>query len=225
MFLNELTKSYPLDPQAIDAAKTFYKKIPDLPVKNGKVDDDAIDYEADFELVRKMKALGWTESHTEGWYSTVFVKPSEPYVLKINKRVDRPYAWFALLASKFPNEHFPKIGNAKIIKVQTMNYRIYAIEKLSPFQDKLDAKYIAGFCKWSVKTQDDLQYQLNYGKQVEESVAGLRGQTAGLISACQILKKYGSGFHIDIHSNNIMLRGRTSVITDPFTPIEDALDS
>jgi hypothetical protein len=225
MILDELTRSYPLPQPAIDAAQNFYRKIPAIPRDiDNRIDDDTLEYYSDKQLVANMQRLGWTEYHTEGYYSSVFIKPSEPYALKINKRVDRPYAWFALIAAKFPNEHFPKIGNAKIVKVGKENYRIYAIEKLKPVENQGEGRVIASFCKWSVETTDDLQYQMKHGLQMESGIPELKGQTAGLITACQILRKYSKGFFIDIHYKNIMARNNTIVITDPFTPAHEEAD-
>lgn len=229
MKLNELKRTYQFPQSTVDTAKNFYRKIPTFSYdSNGNLDannfdddgnliEDELDYLSDEELVNNMRNIGWTEAHTKGYYSNVFLKPGEPYAIKINKRLDRSYAWFALIAAKFPNEHFPKIGNAKIFKVGSDNYRMYAIEKLKPFEYTEERHIIANLCRWSASTKEDTQQQLSYWKEFENMIPTLKEQTNGLISACQILQKYNKGFFVDIHYNNIMLRNNTVVITDPFT--------
>jgi hypothetical protein len=211
MNLNELTRTLPIEPNAMNVINSYYQKIPSFPNDIDKK-NDAIDFEADQELVQQMAMIGWCESTTVGWYSTVFSKPGENYVLKVNKREDHPYAWFAFLTRKFPNPHFPKIGNAKFINIGKERYRVYAIEKLQPFKEHWDARSIAAFCKVTVTEKEDLQTTLKYAKRFD-----LGDQEESLITACDILRKYNQGYYVDIHTNNIMLRGETIVIIDPFS--------
>jgi hypothetical protein len=219
----ELTRTVPLDPKAVAAAGQFYAKISDIPRHENTIDDDdTLDFIADREFPYVMQQLGWTEAHTMGYYSNVFSKPGEPYVLKINKRVDRPYAWFAFLTIKFPNRHFSKICNAKIIKVNKENYRIYAIEKLQPMATQFnrdDAGEIASFCKWTARSPLSREFLLTQTKRDTHLCKILNGQVETLLDACMLLKKYNKGYHIDIHQNNMMLRDQTFVITDPYSVV------
>jgi hypothetical protein len=205
MNLSELTRYYPFDNNVLDIAQ---KTVP---------------YNNTGDLIYKLKQSGWNKIGNPSSYSDIFANDSKPYILKINRTQDKGFAWFAFLTRKFPNPHFPKIGNMKVItgpQRHTMRgsalprekFYIYLIEKLEEISYRSDydwrdniydcKKYIAGEL-----SLDELQREL--------SSSALREQS--FIDALTILTNNNKGFRADLHYENIMQRQNgTLVIIDPY---------
>ena len=217
MRLTELTHEYQFDPEVLRATKDMYAKEPKGEVtlyykgeyeqrkaefSEGQIDDLGI----------TLNNIGWKKLDN-GLYSTVYANPNKPYILKVNNRPDRAFAWFALLTHKFPNIHFPKIGNAKFTKIGNFNYYIYLIEKLKLILPDQTAVTISDFCnaaasQWYSPIQDVIaQFSFEEFPVDKELAAALR-----------ILGKYKKKCRLDIHENNVMQRADgTLVIIDPYT--------
>jgi len=231
MKLNELTKYYPIDPTAISAARSYHNENPSY-YNDLKSEDHIND-----DLATTLAKVGWKE-RSSGHYSMIFTKESEPFILKVNKRQDKPFLWFAFLTRKFPNTHFPKIGNAKVMSIKTDigkdKFYIYAIERLYPLKDDLgvtvsalckgiasearnqnvdpNADYFKDWCdrKMDLITDYDPVFAKQFSKQFESFMV-----------ASLILGKYARGYYLDLHSKNIMKReDGTIVISDPYGGIK-----
>src|SRR6516165_2397298 len=120
MFLDEFVKdkNMSFDQPVVGATKEFFAQ--NKPNFGTRFDEPQIS-----KLKGKMRKLGWVCKSTEGAYSAVFINDSKPYILKINVRPDSAFAWFAFLTKKFPNPHFPNIGNAKTITLDGNKYYLY----------------------------------------------------------------------------------------------------
>jgi len=81
------------------------------------------------KLVDKMYKKGWNALQ-DSLYSLVFVHPNKKYIWKINKQLDRGYAYFVKLVKANPNPHFPVVSDIMPFKFEDEVYYQYAIEKL-----------------------------------------------------------------------------------------------
>lgn len=143
--------------------------------------------------------------------------------MKINRKYDRAYAWFILLTKKFPNLHFPKIENAKILRYNGEKYYVFLIEKLIPvtLSDlKIENKIIARNCFDSlnkiVKNPNKSIEDLNLNLDGRPTLKNLLEGNKSLIEALRTIGKNSHGYMIDIHMQNIMKRkDGTLVIIDP----------
>ena len=202
MKLNELTRDYPFDKNVIDiASKT-------LPTYNT------------FSLYEKLKSRGWFKIGNESSYSDVFTNVNYPYILKINRRVDRAFAWFAFLTRKFQNIHFPRVSNMKVISIpgktkydKPEKFNLYLIEKLQEITNnqsrswkedtKIFSSYISGYVDISVLQQTNSDI----------------GREETFIDALNILRENKKNFGVDLHYENLMKRADgTIVIIDPYSP-------
>jgi len=195
------------------------------------------DHPSSSEFTKYLKDNGW-KCLSFGNYSTVYENPKYPYVMKVNRKYDRGFANFAILTHKFPNKHFPVIGNAKLINMDGLKYHIYLIERL----EKLDYQYhdIIDLLAYSIdlfeNSKDVIEYvdalimsNLKYDKFPDLSDEQKKEDKAyrlekwkrflisntGLIDSLLVVKdaKHGS---LDIKPSNFMQRkDGTIVITDP----------
>lgn len=126
MKIFELKRTAEFDPEFDQYAAELYR---DEYPYNG--------FKKDSVFVKRLENLGW-KMLDYGLYSAVFYNSSKPYILKVNKRNDRAFSWFVMLTRKFPNKHFPIIGNMKIITIKHpperdyMKYLPYAVGKRPP---------------------------------------------------------------------------------------------
>lgn len=155
------------------------------------------------EYQGKMKCIG------SGCYASVYSDKNHNYVYKISE--DSAYLEFVKMLSKQPkqNPYFPIIHAARLIK--SCNHHggdevlVVCMEKLQRFrtesypQDILtkivesDYKETARFCK-------------------------MFGVEKHLANALVLMSKiaHGKDYYVDLHDDNVMLRGKQLVFTDPF---------
>jgi len=197
MKLNELTRYYEFEPDILTVAK------------------DEVG-QSQYNLIDKLENLGWNKVGNRSSYSDVFVNASKPYILKINKEPDRAFAWFAFLTRRFPNIHFPRIGNMKVYKTSpksTKKYYIYLIEKLEE---------ISNSYTYASNWRNDVRLFSSYvwGRcDIEElkNTEGDLGREKLFIDALTILKENKNEFRVDLHNENLMQRtDGTIVIIDPY---------
>ena len=145
-----------------------------------------------------------------GSFAEVFYKPNSnsDYVLKLFKSMDTGYMAFIKLAQATKNIHFP-IFRGKMMKI-TKHYYAIRIERLSemPFNDE------------STKISDLILGYVEFPKDPTfiERMRKLEKTQPGIIEACDILRMTMDRLDIqnDLHAGNMMMRGKTIVITDPF---------
>ena len=210
MKVNELKNEYPINRKVTAATRALLKK-PISDTWYGEI-------QCMKPFHQKMAEMGWTKVVTMGGYSDVFIKPNEPYVLKINKRPDEAFAHFADIAMAYPNIHFPKIGNVRQITYDNRIYYIYAIEKLNNIANEGEAIEISMFCSNFVGGEHikDSWWAPQMVQQLTRHFPKFAGQEKSLLVALNLLRRNRADYRIDIHFNNIMKRDETIVIIDPF---------
>ena len=141
-----------------------------------------------------------------GSYGTVLQKPGVPYVLKLFGANDLAYISFIELARKNEaNPHFPRFYG-KLVKV-TNDYYAIRMEPLDRY--RYDSTLIY------VYMRDRNYYRDNEPSDQFYDAMELMEEYPLLQQACDIILDNLQNFKIDIRNDNLMLRGKTIVITDP----------
>jgi hypothetical protein len=155
------------------------------------------------DLISLMTQLGF-EVLSGGEYSLVFEKPTDPnFVVKVFN--DPCYEAFIKFCKERPNDPFlPKFrGNGVRIRDRA---RMIRVERLSPLPHQTnDYSRILMLYNISKEPEDVVMWDLDDEQRAMVSTfADLR---AALPNMCRL----------DMHRDNIMLRGQTPVIIDPFS--------
>lgn len=158
------------------------------------------------EFIENLKANGYKQYLLgEGYFSGVFARPQDNYVIKLFGD-DAGYSKFLqyVLENK-NNPHVPKLRGKPVKFLK--HYNIVRIEKLSPVatpeqQDIFQLLY-------------DYVHQFNssaiYAEQNRQKVEKLYPQIIPLLQEMAKNKMI-----LDFHNKNMMFRGDTPVITDPY---------
>jgi len=188
-----------------------------------------------WDLISSLEKRGW-KFHGSGSFSKVFTNEKYPFVLKVTEEYDRAFAHFAILTHKFPNKHFPVIGNAKILTDDNGNkYHLYVMEKLYKL-DRTESRYFNNnFRLFSTfmnamnwydtdkltipvirKTFEFINDENSNGSNFDkDTFKDFLRKNKSLIEALGTVAKYGKG-QFDIHGDNIMKReDGTLVVIDP----------
>lgn len=163
-----------------------------------------------------------------GVYSSVWKSDTENFIVKINKgSIDRNYLKFVEFCQQNKgNPHLPKMGQIKKYE----DWYIIFIEKLEPTYVKYTVsvelkKFVRYFFGPNTSLQpDDLtdkdMFEKLFKRKVSEFNLPNELKSQDMIDALFVLFKFIVEYNIndrslDLHGNNIMLRGNTIVITDP----------
>lgn len=184
---------------------TLGKEYPELfKLKEARLDELTIPDDIDYYLQQKGFA------RHSGMYANVYARPDDKYVLKVFVKYDLAYLEFLRLAQQHQdNPHFPKI-KGKISEVIRNHYAI-RMERLTTYHG--DPDLIAFYIKnRDVKFDDPHGYSAMRMGDAEE----LFDEYPRLKEACDLIKDNLLGkYDLDLHSDNLMVRGSTIVFTDP----------
>ena len=157
-----------------------------------------------------------------GMFADVYAKPGADHVLKLFDRRDRSYPKFVNMVIQHPNNHFPKF-KGKIMKI-TDNYYAIRMEMLSKFSTwmadnggldllYLLQNYIYGYAAHGAGFETSSERASSTVKQIND----LEKTQPGIKKACEfiadLIKSGDPG--LDLHNENLMMRGNTIVFTDP----------
>jgi hypothetical protein len=152
-------------------------------------------------IVDKLNELGYKQYNIgSGYYAYVYARPQDNYVIKVF-REDPGYATFLNYVTKNANNPYVPKLKGKIIKLPN-KYSIVRLEKLTRIDVDLFKKIeFAAFNEFDKQT-----------------VAEIEGQYPGLLDFVRSLIKmaHSNDVDYDLHRSNIMMRGDTPVIIDPF---------
>ena len=170
---------------------------------------------ADWLKERDFKKLG------EGLYSSVFQSQTENFVVKINNGdIDEGYLEFLDFCRKTKSPHLPKIGTVKKYE----NWYIIFIEKLEPsnLSRWINTDLLNFFSSYRGDDWDSFEKVYNAlllpnGSPFNDD--SVKKQFFELSNLVTLFEGYSDNGTIinDLHSNNIMMRGDTYVITDPIS--------
>jgi len=142
-------------------------------------------------------------------YAQVYAKPGSPYVLKLFQSKDTAYMAFVDLVMKNKNIHFP-VFKGRMIRVTNL-YHAIQMERLTPvveIHELGDPLTIAQTMEnyMSAVSSEYRERQMNL---IEKHQPGIK-------AACDLIAdKLTPTYELDLHSQNIMMRGNVLVITDP----------
>ena len=151
---------------------------------------DVRDQSWSMTLPDAMKKYGFTKLGS-GKYASVYGHPKYDYVLKIFMKDSAYLKWIEFVQKNKSNPYIPKI-RGKVVKITPTFYAI-RLEKLSRFTS--GGKFMKDFSEWernpSFKSDDkDIQDILDYFAKHKKL--------------------------LDLHGENMMMRGNQLVIIDPF---------
>lgn len=182
---------------------------------------DEITRPSSLEAATKILYNAGYEQIGEGYYGEVFAKPGDKYALKLFDYRDASYRRFLNVAMSDANPHFPKFrGN--LIKVASEYYAIrmemlsYLTHSGPGWSDRTElcralSQYIIA-C-WNKDNPDSASEIKNPSSY---DIDTIEKHQPGIKHACQsiasILRRVNE---LDLHSDNVMMRGDTIVIIDP----------
>jgi hypothetical protein len=180
-----------------------YKEKPEYKVfKNPPSTHPATDPTAHLRTIAaKLNALGYKQYNIgSGYYAYVYARPQDNYVIKIF-REDPGYAAFLNYITKNANNPYVPKLKGKIIKLPN-KYSIVRLEKLTRIDIDLFKK---------------IEYAA-FNEFDKQTIAEIEGQHPGLLDFVRSLRTLASHSNVgfDLNRSNIMMRGDTPVITDPF---------
>jgi hypothetical protein len=158
-----------------------------------------------------------------GMYATVYDHPELPYVLKIFKVEDHAYLNFVRMVKKHNNPHFPKFRGLPM-RIPNTEYYGIRMERLAEWGPNsasiLDRAlvHISGIV-------DDLPdwrkiFDQPYDEETKRSLRVFFQRWPKFLDALILLQEFEQStreVYFDLHFQNIMKRGNTPVITDPFS--------
>lgn len=157
------------------------------------------------------------EKAGSGMFADVWTKPESNYALKLFDSSDDSYVDFVKMARQHKSPYFPEFKGS-LIKVTSEYYGV-RLEKLSGHPDDSFAEIIQKYADYRYRSLTNRIQPDDTFDSVISDMADLEAAYSGLTKACDIMaqtlaKTPSRAF--DIHKHNIMMRGTTPVIIDPF---------
>jgi len=171
------------------------------------------------KAIRILQDAGY-EHMGAGNFAEVYRKPGDNHVIKLFGFSDLAYPKFVQLAQSTSNPHFPKF-KGKLMKV-TKDYYAVRMEKLNPITEgaipysgiKMSSASLAYAINDYVRLKKGLGNNYIPDDKVKTIMEELELSQPGITEACDFIAGM-TDVYPDIHKNNLMLRGKTLVITDP----------
>jgi hypothetical protein len=189
-------------------------RVADL-FENQNLDELSVPRTRDAAVMHLWKA-GYDSMGT-GAFGSVYAKPGSPFVIKLFDNIDRAFpAFVALAMANQANPHFPRF-RGKLFKMSE-KYSAVRMERLSVYHydSTLIRRYMVHRDHLPAPEQRDpeshTQMQWMDALDFMEEYPTLK-QAADLI-----IDNLAPQFRIDISNDNLMLRNRTIVFTDPVAP-------
>jgi hypothetical protein len=160
------------------------------------------------EFIENLEANNYKEYMIgSGFFSGVFARPQDNYVIKIFQN-DKGYNKFLkYILQNQNNPHIPKIKGKPITLLK--KYKIVRIEKLSPIttpeQEEIFNKLYHYINRKYPNGKADNQSEIKYT---------IKNKYPNIIPILEIM--IDNKTILDFHKENMMFRGDTPVITDPY---------
>lgn len=158
--------------------------------------DTAMEKLTDYLETQGFKHIG------QGSYSEIYLKPGYPWMFKLWSH-DPAYLWWITWAAKHQdNPNVPRVKGLPV-KIAPDTY-VVRLEKLRG-RSRYDHKQLADMLD-GIETVDDIS---------KEDLQWIRREYPGIYDALRVIQRAGSDFVVDLHSDNIMMRGQIPVLADP----------
>lgn len=179
----------------------------------------AADSSAMHILAKRLNSLGYEEySIGSGYYSHVYARPDDPYVIKIYHD-DPGYQHFLSFIREYPNDqHLPKV---KLSVKLPGSFRLIRIERLAPSSVHVSSM-IYDFTTLYKKIKIISREYDSDSSYIRSRLEGFSKLIAvefpSLVGTLKRIVDYADSYNLDmdIHPGNIMMRGNIPVIIDPF---------
>jgi hypothetical protein len=162
------------------------------------------------EFVENLKANGYQKYLIgEGWYSGVFARPEDRYVIKIFQK-DPGYEYFlTYMKSNQHNPHVPKIKGKPVRFLK--KYTIVRLEKL---------RAVGAHQKDYDVFQRIRDYVYDHSSTKAPALLNQQWIEKTYPQLPEILDSLAQNRHsLDLHQGNVMFRGDVPVITDPYVDL------
>jgi hypothetical protein len=191
-----------------------------------------IGHPASYKLHGILRDYGWKILGT-GFEATVAEKPGMPYVLKIFPRASKYTQFVQFCQQQANNPHLPRFSRY-VRPVPQTNFAYVRMEKLKPVREAtLMNSYAEYLCavdqvfrsedresvfwnhamsRWDL---DELPEKSGYTDVTDCAAQAPESWRQVIESLVQLMHSEGLT-QFDLHSENMMLRGSTLVVTDPF---------
>lgn len=166
-----------------------------------------------------------------GSFGEVFLPPGKGYVLKLIDADDRAYMDFIRNARRSGNPHFPRVIGSPVRVTSMVNaVRLEPLQQWakSPGEDREALIWFT----WAAQEPDWKERLQSPGMQYHRRIVmDLLDRYPDLTTAMELLRRWKEASpdaRWDLHPGNIMMRGDTPVIIDPWMPIsqgEKAVDA
>ena len=156
-----------------------------------------------------------------GDYSIAYSKPGSNIVIKISK-FEEDKAWLAFVnyTKSHPSQYFPKISRLVKYRDAINDKKIYFIafmEKLEPIVDSTSslALKVIDFLE---NQDDDFSFDdIDEYPESKQILLSAEERWPGFVHTTHnVFEDVPSFCYVDLHANNIMMRGNTPVIIDPW---------
>ena len=178
------------------------KELAPSKMKTASERDTAMEKLTDYLETQGFKHIGY------GSFSSVYLKDGYPWMFKLWSH-DPAYLWWITWAAKHQdNPNVPRVKglpvkiakDTYVVRLEKLRGLIRREGNLSKGYDKL--AYLVD----RIESVDDLS---------KEDLQWIRSEYPGVYDILRVIQKAGSDFVVDLHGDNIMLRGQVPVITDP----------
>jgi hypothetical protein len=178
------------------------KELAPSKMKTASERDTAMEKFTDYMETQGFKHIG------HGSFSSVYLKDGYPWMFKLWSH-DPAYLWWITWAAKHQdNPNVPRVKglpvkiakDTYVVRLEKLRGLIRREGNLSKGYDKL--AYLVD----RIESVDDLS---------KEDLQWIRSEYPGVYDILRVIQRAGSDFVVDLHGDNIMLRGQVPVITDP----------
>lgn len=149
-----------------------------------------------------------------GAHALVFARENDPYVVKLFMK-DLAYNYFMNLVRRNPgNPHFPKFkGKTISFKAGSSKWNLLRMERLRKYNrsNPEDFKIFTVFKRFM-----GMRPMISFDESIEQVEERVNQQFPEFKATCQLVVDNRYQNSLDIHSGNLMFRGKTPVIIDPY---------
>lgn len=148
----------------------------------------------------------------QGAYADVWLRYGDKYVLKLFDNRDYGYkTWLRFVMDNQKNPYVPKI-RGKLVKVNQF-YSAVRLEELRPLDRTAYQESFAALPLYASSMMNGMMPHQN----VMDKIKRIESQYPGFTKLVRDIVKmsFDLGVNFDFHDGNIMLRGKTPVLTDP----------
>ena len=178
------------------------KELAPANMKTASERDMAMEKLTDYLETQGFKHIG------QGSFSEIYLKQGYPWMFKLWSH-DPAYLWWITWAAKHQdNPNVPRVkGLPMRIAKDTYVVRLEKLRGLVRRDGNLSKGYDRlAYLVDRIESVDDLS---------KEDLQWIRSEYPGVYDILRVIQRAGSDFVVDLHGDNIMLRGQTPVITDP----------